>query len=94
MPFGLKNVGATYQRLMDKIFEEIISTDVEVYVDDMVVKSTTVVDHCRALGRVFQVLRKHRLKLNPEKCSFRVRVGKFLEFMLTERGIEANPEKC
>ncbi|RDX83156.1 hypothetical protein CR513_35952, partial [Mucuna pruriens] len=56
---------------MDKIFEEIISTNVEVYVDDMVVKSTAATDHCRALERVFQVLRRHRLKLNPEKCSFR-----------------------
>ncbi|RDX93644.1 Retrovirus-related Pol polyprotein from transposon 17.6, partial [Mucuna pruriens] len=88
MPLGLKNTGATYQRLMDKIFEEII-----VYVDDMVVKSTTAANQYKALGRVFQVLRQHRLKLNPEKCSFRVRVGKFLEFMLTERGIEANPDK-
>ncbi|RDX65672.1 Retrovirus-related Pol polyprotein from transposon 17.6, partial [Mucuna pruriens] len=94
IPFGLKNAGATYQCLMDKIFKEIIGIDVEVYVDDMVVKTTVAANHYRALGRVFQVLRKHRLKLNPEKCSFRVRVGKFLEFMLTERGIEANPEKC
>ncbi|RDX97991.1 hypothetical protein CR513_19162, partial [Mucuna pruriens] len=70
MPFGLKNVRATYQRLMDKIFEKIIGTDVEVYVDDMVVKSTVVTNHCKALERVFQVLRRHQLKLNPEKCSF------------------------
>ncbi|RDX85379.1 Retrovirus-related Pol polyprotein from transposon 17.6, partial [Mucuna pruriens] len=81
MPFGLKNIGATYQRLVDKIFEGLIGGDVEVYVDDMVVKSSTAADHYRALGRVFQMLRRHQLKLNPEKCSF-------------ERGIKANPKKC
>ncbi|RDX69907.1 Retrovirus-related Pol polyprotein from transposon 17.6, partial [Mucuna pruriens] len=94
MPFGLKNTRATYQLLMDKIFEEIIGTNMEVYVDNMVVKSTTVVDHCKALERVFQVLRRHQLKLNLEKCSFGVQAIKFLEFMLTERGIETNPKKC
>ncbi|RDX71780.1 Retrovirus-related Pol polyprotein from transposon 17.6, partial [Mucuna pruriens] len=88
MPFRLKNARATYQRLMDNIFEEIIGIDVEVYVDDMVVKSTTTGEHYSALERVFQ------LKLNPEKCSFGVQAGKFLGFMLIERGIEANPKKC
>ncbi|RDY06982.1 Retrovirus-related Pol polyprotein from transposon 17.6, partial [Mucuna pruriens] len=76
-----------------KIFEGLIGDDVEVYVDDMVVKSEIAVDHYKALGRVFQVLRKHRVKLNPEKCSFGVQTRKFLGFMLTERGIEANLEK-
>ncbi|RDY02440.1 hypothetical protein CR513_14104, partial [Mucuna pruriens] len=94
IPFGLKNVGATYQRLMDKIFQGLIGGDVEVYVDDMVVKFAAAVDHYRALGRVFQMLRRHQLKLNPEKCSFGVQAGKFLRFMLTERGFEANQEKC
>ncbi|RDX95031.1 Retrovirus-related Pol polyprotein from transposon opus, partial [Mucuna pruriens] len=73
---------------MDKIFEKIIGTDVEVYVDDMVVKSIVATDHYRALEKVFQLLRRHQLKLNPEKS------GTFLGFMLTERGIEANLEKC
>ncbi|RDX71669.1 hypothetical protein CR513_48943, partial [Mucuna pruriens] len=94
MPFGLKNAGATYQRLMDKIFQGVMGTDVEVYVDDMVVKSQGVAEHCEALRRVFRILRKHKLRLNPDKCSFGVRAGKFLGFMLTKRGIEANPEKC
>ncbi|RDX93044.1 hypothetical protein CR513_24746, partial [Mucuna pruriens] len=95
MPFGLKNAGATYQRLMDKIFKEILGEDVEVYMDDMVARSQCMKEQCGALGRIFGVLRKHRLRLNPNKCSFRVRAGKFLGgFMLTERGIEANPEKC
>ncbi|RDX96116.1 hypothetical protein CR513_21262, partial [Mucuna pruriens] len=94
MPFGLKNAGATYQRLMDKIFKEILGEDVKVYVDDMVARSQCMKEHYGALGRIFGVLRKHRLRLNPNKCSFGVRAGKFLGFMLTERGIEANSEKC
>ncbi|RDX84455.1 Retrovirus-related Pol polyprotein from transposon 17.6, partial [Mucuna pruriens] len=94
MPFGLKNVEATYQRLMDKIFEDVIGRDIEVYVDDMVAKSKGGEGHCEALGRVFEVLRRHQLRLNPEKCSFRVQAGRFMGFMLTERGIEANLDKC
>ncbi|RDX80993.1 Retrovirus-related Pol polyprotein from transposon opus, partial [Mucuna pruriens] len=90
MPFGLKNAGATYQRLMDKVFKE----DIEVYVDDMVAKSENGRSHCEALRRVFRILRRHQLRLNPEKCSFGVQAGRFLGYMLTERGIEANPEKC
>ncbi|RDY05633.1 hypothetical protein CR513_10508, partial [Mucuna pruriens] len=94
MPFGLKNARATYQRLMEKIFKEVMGVDVEVYVDDMVVKSIVAVKHCKALERVFGILRKHQLRLNPEKCSFEVHAGKFLGFMLTKRGIEVNLEKC
>ncbi|RDX96451.1 Retrovirus-related Pol polyprotein from transposon 17.6, partial [Mucuna pruriens] len=94
MPFGLKNTGATYQRLMDKIFEKTIEVDIEVYVDDMVVKSEKENRHCEMLEYVFKTLRDHQLKLNLEKCSFEVQAGKFLGFMLTERGIKANPDKC
>ncbi|RDY09020.1 Retrovirus-related Pol polyprotein, partial [Mucuna pruriens] len=94
MPFGLKNAGATYQRLMDKVFQEIIGEDMEVYVDDMVVKSSKEEAHYHKLERVFTVLRKNQLRLNLQKCSFGVRAGKFLGFMLTERGIEANLDKC
>ncbi|RDX87253.1 hypothetical protein CR513_31314, partial [Mucuna pruriens] len=61
---------------------------------DLVVKSTTTSEHCSALCRVFQILRKHQLKLNLEKCSFGVQAGKFLGFMLREREIEANLENC
>ncbi|RDX86726.1 hypothetical protein CR513_31899, partial [Mucuna pruriens] len=94
MPFGLKNVGPTYQRLMDKNFRDQIDHDLEVYVDDMVVKSTLDEQHYEVLDRVFRVFRKHQLKLNLEKCSFGVQAGKFLSFMLTRREIEANPKKC
>ncbi|RDX98137.1 hypothetical protein CR513_18988, partial [Mucuna pruriens] len=94
MPFGLKNAEATYQRLMDKIFKEAIGKDIEVYVDNMVAKSEGGENHYETLRRVFKILRRHQLRLNPEKCSFGVQAGRFLGFMLTKRGIEANPEKC
>nr|KYP65300.1 Transposon Ty3-G Gag-Pol polyprotein [Cajanus cajan] len=94
MPFGLKNVGATYQRLMNNIFSDQIGRSMEVYVDDMVVKSSDVSAHARDLIDVFQALRRHQMRLNLEKCVFRVSGGKFLGFMLYSRGIEANPDKC
>ncbi|RDX67038.1 Retrovirus-related Pol polyprotein from transposon opus, partial [Mucuna pruriens] len=93
MPFGLKNAGATYQRLMDKVFKEIIGVDMEVYVDDMVVKSSKAETHCHTLERVFEILRKNQLRLNPEKCSFGVRACKFLGFMLTESGHRSQPRQ-
>nr|KYP49854.1 Transposon Ty3-G Gag-Pol polyprotein [Cajanus cajan] len=94
MLFGLKNVGATYQRLMNKIFSEQIGHNMEVYVDDMVVKSSDVPIHVNDLTDVFQALRRHQMRLNPEKCVFGVSGGKFLGFMLSSRGIEANQDKC
>nr|KYP62173.1 Retrovirus-related Pol polyprotein from transposon 297 family [Cajanus cajan] len=94
MPFGLRNAGATYQRLMDKIFRRQIGTCLEVYVDDMVIKSTSVGDHLKDLVTIFKEVRRHRMRLNPAKCTFGVAGGKFLGFMLSKRGIEANPNKC
>jgi len=94
MPFGLKNAGVTYQRLMDKIFKGLIGQAVEVYVDDIVVKSDSFEQHLKDLDEVFRALRGVNMKLNPEKCTFGVEGGKFLGFMLTHRGIEANPDKC
>ena len=93
MPFGLKNAGATYQRLVNKIFQDQIGRNMEVYVDDMLVKSKEEVDHIKDLREAFETLRRHRMKLNPAKCAFGVASGKFLGFMVTQRGIEANPEK-
>ena len=93
MPFGLKNAGATYQRLVNKIFQDQISHNMEVYVDDMLVKSIEAEEHIKDLQEAFGTLRKHRMKLNPTKCAFGVASGKFLGFMVTQRGIEANPEK-
>ncbi|WVY97056.1 hypothetical protein V8G54_029207 [Vigna mungo] len=94
MPFGLKNAGATYQRLMDKIFHNQIGRCMEVYMDDMVVRSCSHQQHLRDLTDVFEQLKKYGLRLNPSKCTFGVSAGKFLGFMLTNRGIEANPDKC
>ncbi|KAL0444628.1 UNVERIFIED_CONTAM: hypothetical protein Slati_2185500 [Sesamum latifolium] len=93
MPFGLKNAGATYQRLVDKIFHPQIGRNVEVYVDDMLVKSKKAKEHVKNLEETFSVLRKYKLKLNPAKCAFGVQGGRFLGFMVTQRGIEANPLK-
>ncbi|XP_057760155.1 uncharacterized protein LOC130980501 [Arachis stenosperma] len=94
MPFGLKNAGATYQRLMDKVFRHQIGRNIEIYVDDMVAKSTKDRSHCDDLKEIFEQIRAYNMRLNPEKCAFGVQGGKFLGFMLTSRGIEANPEKC
>nr|KYP59710.1 Retrovirus-related Pol polyprotein from transposon 17.6 [Cajanus cajan] len=94
MPFGLKNAGATYQRLMDKVLADQLGRNVEAYVDDMVVKSPSVSRHFSDLQESFDTLARYQLKLNPAKCSFGVQAGKFLRFLLTHRGIEANPDKC
>jgi len=94
MPFGLKNVGATYQRLMDRVLAPMLGRNVQAYVDDMVVTSQKKEQHVADLEELFPTIAKYRLKLNPEKCVFGVEAGKFLGFLLTERGIEANPEKC
>nr|XP_025678358.1 uncharacterized protein LOC112778234 [Arachis hypogaea] len=94
MPFGLKNAGATYQRLMNKIFSELIGKTVEVYVDDILAKTTRPDDLLSDLGGVFASLRQHGMRLNPLKCAFSMEAEKFLGFMITQRGVEANPEKC
>jgi len=91
MPFGLKNVGATYQHLVNKMFAKQIGHSMEVYVGDMLVKSKKATDHMAYLDEMFHVLRKYGMKLNPLKCSFGVSSGKFLGFIVHARGIEANP---
>jgi len=94
MPFGLKNARATYQRLMDRVLAPMIERNVQAYVDDMVVTSQVKDQHVTDLEELFTTIAKYKLKLNPEKSVFGVEAGKFLGFLLTERGIEANPEKC
>ena len=93
MPFGLKNAGATYQRLVNRMFKGQIGRNVEVYVDDMLVKSKNSSGHLDDLRETFQTLRGYGMKLNPDKCAFGVGSGKFLGYMVSRRGIEANPEK-
>jgi len=94
MSFGLKNAGATYQRLMDRILVSMLGRNVHAYVDDMVVTSVEEKQHQGDLEEFFVTINKYKLKLNPKKCVFRVKAGKFLGFLLTERGIETNPDKC
>ena len=86
MPFGLKNAGATYQRLMDRILVSMLGRNVHAYVDDIVVTSVEEKRHQGDLEELFVMINKYRLKLNPEKCVFGVKAGKFLGFLLTERG--------
>ena len=93
MPFGLKNAGATYQRLVNHMFCPQIGRNIEVYVDDMLVKSLDKEKHLDDLKETFGTLRQHQMKLNPRKCAFGVSSGKFLGFMVSQKGIEANPDK-
>ena len=93
MPFSLKNTGATYQKIMTRIFEPQLGKNIEIYIDDMVVKSKVEFDHVNDLGNIFDILRRYKLRLNASKCSFGVGSGKFLGYMVTHRGIEVNPDK-
>jgi hypothetical protein len=93
MPFGLRNVGATYQRCMNHVFGEHIGRTVEAYVNDIIVKTRKASDLLSDLEVTFGCLRAKGVKLNPEKCVFRVPRGMLLGFIVSERGIEANPEK-
>ena len=82
------------RQLMDKVLAPMLGRNVQAYVDDMVVTSLEKSRHVADLEELFVTLAKYKLKLNPEKCIFDVEAGKFLVFLLTERGIEANPDKC
>ena len=93
IPFGLKNVGATYQRLVNQMFNKQIERNVEVYVNNMLIKSKEEKDHLDDLKEMFNTLRQYSMKLNSSKCAFEVSSGKFLEFMVSQRGIEANLKK-
>ena len=83
MPFGLKNAGVTYQRLMNKIFTHQIGRNIQVYVDDLLVKSLHENDHLDDLQETIDTLQSYNMKLNPSKCMFGVTVEKFLGFMVS-----------
>ena len=83
MPFGLKNADTSYQRLMTKIFKPLINQIVEVYIDDIVVKSKTWIEHIQHLEKVFRLMRAYNIKLNPSKCAFGINARKFSGFMVT-----------
>ena len=91
-PFGLKNTGSTYLRMMTKMFEPQLGKNVEVYIDDMVVKSKLVSKHETDLISIFEIPREHKLRLNASKCSFGVGSRKFFRYIVTYRGIEVNPD--
>jgi hypothetical protein len=88
MTFGLKNAGATYQRAMNFIFHEYIGTLVEIYIDDIVIKSGDIRKHLADLQKILECTRKHGLKMNPNKYAFGVSAGQFLGFMVHQRGIK------
>ena len=94
MSMGLKNAGATYQRAMIALFHDMVHREVEVYIDDMVIKSREEESHVEILRKVFQRLQKFRLRLNPSKCIFGASSGKLLGFMISNDGIEIDPEKA
>ena len=85
MPFGLKNAGATFQRMVNKDFKELIENTRKVYVDDMLMKSLDHADHVKHLEEVFALLRRFNVKLNPEMCSFGVASRKFHRYMVTQQ---------
>ena len=93
MPEGLRNAGCTFNKMIKKVLGDQLGKNISAYVDDVVVRSKRREDHIQDLRETFANLRRHGLKLNPEKCVFGVRRGKLLGCMITKRGIEANPEK-
>ncbi|XP_052735536.1 uncharacterized protein LOC128197521 [Vigna angularis] len=93
MSFGLKNAGATYQRAMVTLFHDMMHKEIEVYVDDMIAKSESEEEHIFNLRKLFERLRKYKLRLNPVKCTFGVKSGKLLGFIVSQRGIEVDPDK-
>lgn len=93
MPFGLKNTGATYQRLVNKMFARQLGRTMEVYIDDMLVKSSKASDHVLQFQQCFNILNKYGMKINPTKCTFGVTSGEFLVYLVTKKGIKANPKQ-
>jgi len=93
MPFVLKNAGATYMSAMTTIFYDMMHKEIEVYVDDVIIKSKTQDDHVNDLKKFFERLRRYDLKLNPAKCAFGVPYGKLLGYIVSRRGIELDPSK-
>jgi hypothetical protein len=93
MTFGLKNDGATYRSDMNLIFHELLGNTVEVYIDDIVVKSAEFSSHIADLRKAFDKMRRYGLKMNPRKCAFGVSAGKFLGFVIHEHGIEIDPDR-
>ena len=93
MPFGLKNIGATYQRAMVTLFHDMMHKEIEVYMDDLIAKSQENESHVKNLQKLFERLKKFQLKLNLGKCTFSATFEKFLGFIVSKRGIKVDPDK-
>jgi len=93
MPFGLKNAGATFQWMVNKVFKDLIGNTMEVYVGDMLVKSVQRMDHLQHLDKASNLLRQYEVKLNHKKCTFGVVSGKFLGCLVIQWGIEADSDQ-
>jgi hypothetical protein len=93
MPFGLKNDGAIYQQCMQACLKEQIGRNVEVYINDIIIKSAKADSLLDDLRETFANIDRYSIKLNPKKCSFRVPTGQLLGYLISKRGIEGNPEK-
>ena len=93
MPFELKNVGATYQRMATTLLYDMIHKEIEVYVDDMMVKSLIGEDHFKALDKFLKRAEKYNLQLNPKKCVLGVTESKLLGHVISQKWIEVDPNK-
>jgi len=92
MTFGLNNAGATYQRAMNLIFHDLLGVILEVYMNDIVIKSASLDSHLADLRLALERMRRYGLKMNPLKCAFGVSAGKFFRFIIYEKGIEIDPK--
>ena len=93
MPFGLMNTGATFQRVATVLLHDMMHNEVEVYVEDMIVKSKDREGHIFNLSKFFERIKEYRLRLNSQKCTFGVTIRKLLSFLVSDRRIEVDPSK-
>ena len=93
MPFELKNAGVTYQRMATTLLHDMMHNEVEVYVNNMIVKYKEREVHIVNLRKFFERIKEYRMRLNPQKCTFGVTAGKLLGFLVSDRGMEVDPSK-
>jgi hypothetical protein len=93
MTFGLKNMSVTYQRAMNLIFHDLLGKVMEIYIDDVVIKSVSFEQHLADLRTTLERMKKYGLRMNPFKCAFGVSASRFLGFIVHEHGIQIDPKK-